>query len=437
MLVDLYRRIVVEGTLASSDLHLTSRKRKRGIYTASVVLWLMILQRLHPRGTLSTAVSQLACGRAGLLLADCKRVRENRISTATGAYCRARMRFPKSMAEHVTGDIVERLREQLAAPWPGLDAPVFVLDGSSLRLRHSRELLKAFPAGANQHGPGHWPILLVVVLHEVQTGLAQRPCWGPMYGPRAVSEQALAEEAMKQLPPGAAVIADRNFGIFSIAWAARQQSHPVVVRLTAARACRLMGGPIAKAGQWAVTWKPTRWDQARQYGWPEEAGLDGRLVAARVGRGKSKQWLYLFTTLPLPAEQIVAMYGERWNVETDLRALKQTVRLSEIQANSVDMMEKELLLAVSAYNLVRAVMCLAARQARIEPRQLSFTRVLDLVNWSWPHLLEASARGRHDQEFNRILTAATACKLPQRKKHRSYPRATWNHGESFPKRKSK
>ena len=63
-----------------------------------------------------------------------------------------------------------------------------------------------------------------------------------------------------------------------------------------------------------MTWKPTRWDQARQYGWPEEAGLDGRLVAARVGRGKSRQWLYLFTTLPLPAEQIVALYGERWNV---------------------------------------------------------------------------------------------------------------------------
>ena len=51
------------------------------------------------------------------------------------------------------------------------------------------------------------------------------------------------------------------------------------------------------------------------------------MLAARVGRGKSNQWLYLFTTLALPFEEIVALYGRRWSVETDLRSLKRTMQL--------------------------------------------------------------------------------------------------------------
>ena len=41
--------------------------------------------------------------------------------------------------------------------------------------------------------------------------------------------------------------------------------------------------------------------------------------------------------------EVVALYGRRWLIETDLRSLKQTVHLSRVCAHSVDMMEKELL----------------------------------------------------------------------------------------------
>jgi hypothetical protein len=33
--------------------------------------------------------------------------------------------------------------------------------------------------------------------------------------------------------------------------------------------------------------------------------------------GKSKQWSYLFTALGLPTEEIVRLYGWRWNLETN------------------------------------------------------------------------------------------------------------------------
>jgi putative transposase len=342
--------------------------------------------------------------------------------------------MPKLWARQVSESILERLRAELSEAWPGLERPIFLLDGSTLELEHCRELLRAYPAGTNGHSQGHWPVLQIVVLHEAGSGLAQAPCWGPMYGPRAVSEQALAEAAMEQLPSGAVVMADCNFGIFSTAYSAQQQEHPVVLRLTQVRARKLAGQATAQAGEQAVEWKPSRQDKPKQTPWPADASLTGRLIAARVGRGKSKQWLYLFTTLTLPWQEIVELYRHRWTIETDLRSLKRTVRLQHIAARSEEMMEKELLIAVSAYNLVRAVICLAARRAKLHPRQLSFSFVLTLVDCSWPRLTGARTKAEHDREFERVLDLAVGYLLPKRRKHRSYPRAVWGHGGRFPRR---
>ena len=95
------------------------------------------------------------------------------------------------------------------------------------------------------------------------------------------------------------------------------------------------------------------------------------------------------------------------------------------------MMEKEILMAVSAYNLVRAVMCLAARRNRIDPRQLSFTHVLNVVDAAWTKLIAAPNKQHHDQEFLRVLDLAAQCTLPKRTKRRSYPRRLWRRPLGF------
>jgi transposase len=85
--------------------------------------------------------------------------------------------------------------------------------------------------------------------------------------------------------------------------------------------------------------------------------------------------LYLFTTLQLPVEQIIELYGRRWNIETDLRSLKKEVRLRELRSKSPQMIAKEVIACVMAYNLIRTVQLAAAELVGIEPRQLSFSRV--------------------------------------------------------------
>jgi DDE family transposase len=425
-LLKLYEQTVGAGVVQYLEKQSGGRP-KRGVYSAAVVLWLMMMQRLQGRGTLASAVQMLLEGAAGPLLHRCRRVRRKRISSRTGGYCQARQKLPKLLCKQVSQELVERLRTVLNSAQPEGSANVFVLDGSSLELEHSRSLVRLYPPARNQHGQSHWPVLRVVVLHDVETGLAQQPCWGPMYGPEAVGEQELAQQAMDLLPPRSVVVGDRNFGIFSIAYAAQQRGLQVLLRLTDVRARKLVG-PLSEPGDHRLSWKASRWDGGKHRPLPAEAALEGRLIAARVGRGKSKQWLYLFTTLDLPIEEILQLYGRRWNIETDLRSLKRTVRLHHISAKSPDMMEKELLLAVSAYNLVRAVMCMAARRSRIDPRQLSFSHVLTVVDHAWPKLIGAPTRQQHDKEFFRVLDMAAQCTLPKRSKHRSYPRLQWRRG---------
>jgi hypothetical protein len=232
-------------------------KIRRSIYTAQVVIWLMILQRLQPRGTLATGVEALLAGAADLLLSRCGRAQQKRISRRTGGYSHARQRLPKLLCRQVATELVTRLREILD---PGASRSSYVLDGSSLELEASPSLRKAYPPAENQHGRAHWPVLRIVLLHELETGLAEEPRWGPMYGAEAVSEQGLAHQAMDALAPDSIVVGDRNFGVFSVAWGAHQRGLAVVTRLTGERVRKLAGGPIGEQGEQLVRWTASRFD---------------------------------------------------------------------------------------------------------------------------------------------------------------------------------
>lgn len=229
--------------------------RDQGLYVPELVIWLMMRQHLCGQGTLSEAVAEVVRGQPKCLLPDHKRVLEQRVSSNTGAYSGARRKLLVAIVERVAQRIFEQTL--LASTDVGFAGQLYLLDGTGLLLQHPPELVKAFPPATNQRGVAHWPVMRVVVAHSLASGAAVQPGWGPMFGKKAVSEQGLAEQLMKRLPPHSTVIADRNSGVFSIAFAAHQLGHAVVVRMTKARAQRLLGGSLPKRKtDRAVEWKP-------------------------------------------------------------------------------------------------------------------------------------------------------------------------------------
>ena len=210
----------------------------------------------------------------------------------------------------------------------------------------------------------------------------------------------------------------------------------MVLRLTKARAQKILAGELTEGLDRKLTWQASRWDRESHPQLPASAVVEGRLLVLR-NPSKTDDWLYLFTTLELPPQEILDVYKLRWNIETDLRSLKRTVGLHQLTSKSLDMVEKELLLAIAAYNLVRGVMCIASRRANLTPRQLSFSFVQTVVEAALPGLDQAANDAEYQQKLERMLRFAAYGKLPNRSRRRSYPRAVWGRGGKFPAQKRK
>jgi len=402
-----------------------------------VVIWLMIFQRLDANGTLSAAVRHLLTGPARVLVRESDGCSAHVLSANTSAYSQARSKLPLAVAEQVSQLLFESLQVQPTI-LPGLDRPVFLLDGSTILLAHSPELMKTYPPQRNQHGSSHWPTIRVLVAHDVVSGLAASPCWGPVRGPGAVSEQGMAKDIMGRLPADCGVMGDRNFGVFSMAWHTTQGRHPCLFRLTEARAAKLNGGLIAPSVKMdrEVRWSPSREDLRSNPEIPPTASVIGRLLAFRVCDANGKpQKLYFFTTFQLPAQEITRVYGYRWNIETDLRSLKREVRLHMLDVRSPDMAAKELVLSVAAYNLTRAAMNTAGQALGLDPRLFSFSRAQDTLNAYLPLFASAANHQQRQQLMDEMLRVFSQSKLPRPRKRSPYPREIWPRPCSFPKRK--
>lgn len=407
-------------------------------------MWLMVLQRLHGGASLETAVLELLWGlSAEFWPQPCKRVRQWREqhtppSSNTGAYNQARQALPVFVVERSCDRLFTELMARTGRSAPD-DAPAFFLDGSAMRMPHAPKLCELYPPGSNQHGENHWPVLRVLVAHDLRTGLAMRPVWGAMYGAHAVSEQGLLEQAMERLPAGATVMGDANFGVFSVAWTATQQKHPVLLRLTLDRARRVAGEPPGDGIDREVVWKPSAWDRRMHPGLPADACVQGRLMVRKVqpNNGAQPFLLALFTSLPLRQEKAFEVYGQRWAIETDLRTLKSTLHLDQLTCATPDMVSREIDLAIAAYNLVRSMIALAAKQSGIPPRGYSFTRVRRIVETFTPVLAAAPDEQTAKRIFDQMMKYVHQAKLPNRKRKRpSYPRAIWQRRRSFPHRKN-
>jgi hypothetical protein len=135
--------------------------------------------------------------------------------------------------------------------------------------------------------------------------------------------------------------------------------------------------------------------------------------------GRRTQTLTVVTTLTdadeCTKEEIAKLYGFRWNVELDIRSIKQSLNLGHVRCKSPEMVRREFWTTFLAYNLIRTTAAAAAVLFEKQPRQLSFTGACQYVLSSWMLLSSDLIRGEAiDDHCLTLLEQIADCEVANR-----------------------
>lgn len=411
---------VLAGWLALSPKHFYQRA-----FTPLITLWYLIFQRLGPNHHLSQVLEDAGEGGADRLSPPGKRLSRQLRSEATASYSDARQRLPLEVCQRTLRYIADQTRKAFQIP-EKLGLRLGFMDGTTCRFRPFGDIPEQFPPHrpGNCKKPAYWCLARVVgvlcwatgvVMHSTMSGLKTSE--------QTLSAQLFSEGSWK----GWLLAGDRNFGVYSVARALLAAQAQALLRLTEVRARKLArsAGLKLKTGLDApIHWVPTSHDQC-----PDDltrTPVPGRLLAVDVTpRGFRSFTLYLFTTLidPLqyPASELAQIYGLRWNIELCFRYIKAQMDLGFLECHSADLVRKEWLAGLIAYNLIRWTMGAAAALAKVPVHRLSFSRARELV-LGW--LTRSPLHRRNSRSWKRLLTRIAKAQLPKRRKARpAEPRA--------------
>jgi len=82
-----------------------------------------------------------------------------------------------------------------------------------------------------------------------------------------------------------------------------------------------------------------------------------------------------------PKAELAELYRGRWQIETNLKHLKQTMGMDVLRCKTVDGVKKELLAYAIVYNLVRLHMLKAAQRQGVSPDRISFIDAMDVLRY--------------------------------------------------------
>ena len=411
---------VIQSPEISAQFDPQMRTNTRMVYTKGVTLWMLILQRLGNGLSLEDTVSHII-NHDRDLLPENKRVRDGTLSENSSGYYQAKKNLSIESIHEFSSAVCDYLG-RTSEPVFGSQR-VFIIDGTTITLEPTPQLKRAFPPAPNQHGESVWPVAMLMVANEMQSGCALLPQIDPMYGPQRSSEAEQARRIARRLPANSVVMADAGFGIFSVGYHSTQAGHDILFRLTKSRFQALRKqGRLLEEGRfhksYSLTWRPSAKDRKSNPDLPDDAEIEVAVHQVELDNGT---YLYVVTTLEIDATSAVELYSRRYDVEFDIRDLKVTMDAENILAQSVEMVKKELFTSVVAYNLIAQFRRQAARLARVKPRRLSFKGVWLSFR---DHLLlkEPETLSEWQDLYAGALISAGNRKLPNRSEPRSYPR---------------
>lgn len=391
----------IEGALQLAGVATIRRRR----LPAEQVIWLVIGMALYRNLPIEQVVDDL-----GLALPD-----EKQTLVAKSAITQARQRLKEEPLEYLFATTAAEWATRSADGdrWRGL--ALYGMDGTTLRVADSPENRSAF-GGQNSHrGPSGYPQVRVVAVMALRSHLLSAFRFAD-YG---TGETTLAREIFHEIPERSLTIVDRNFLVAKdlMWWESSGERH----WLTRAK----------KNTNYAVVQKLGRNDQlvvieVKQDGLPRQ-WLMRAINYQRKGYAPSTLLTSLLDAEQYPANELIALYHERWECELAYDELKTHMldRQETIRSRTVQGVHQELWGIAIAYNLVRVEMERAAKELDVPPTRISFVAALHIYREEMRWIVAAARRmttGTIPKTLSRMRQHMKRLVLPERRQ-RSYPRA--------------
>ena len=253
------------------------------------------------------------------------------------------------------------------------------LDGSTLDIADTPANEEAFGRPSASRGSSAYPQIRFVSLAEngphVLFGTRMAGC--------GTSELALAMDVLPSLKPGMLCLADRNFFGFAFWNRARQTGADLLWRIKGN--ARLPRETMLADGSYLSRIYAGERDRRHKTN-----GVMVRVIDYRLEGVVDAEPLYrLVTTLldpATPAEELAALYHERWEIETAFDELKTHLRGARIvlRSKTPDLVRQEFLGLMMAHFAVRSLIHDAALRADKDPDRLSFLHAVRVIRRKLP-----------------------------------------------------
>jgi len=316
------------------------------------------------------------------------------VSTNTSSYCAARLRLPLQLIQKLMQRTAELAESKVPADWLWQGRRIVLLDGLVVDAPDTPENQEIYPQPSSQKPGLGFPQIRLTAAIGLATGVVLDVKYGPVEG-KKTGESTQFRQMVRTFRPGDIIVADSNFESYRDLATMKQKGVDMVCDKNGTRRSPFTGECRSIEETIKRLYKP-KFDKSRlrRREWqslPEY--LDVRIIRYKVG-GRKKEVTIVTTLLDketYSAEDIAQLYGYRWNCELDIRSIKAVMGMAELSCHTPPMLERELLVYLLAYNLIRVAMSDAAQIAKLTPRQLSFKSAKD----AWLNLAVQSKQDRY------------------------------------------
>jgi hypothetical protein len=266
---------------------------------------------------------------------------------------------------------------------------VVSLDGSTLDVADTQDNQRAFGRPGVSRGQSAYPKLRFVSLLECGTHVL----FGTRMGGFATGETTLAREVIAQLRAGMLCLADREFFGFALWEQARTTGAALLWRVK--KNLRLACTQRLADGSYL-----SRIDLSGKHRAGAKGSLTVRVIEYTLEGVPGAEPVYrLVTTLldpdQAPAEELAALYTQRWEIETALDELKTHLRGRQIvlRSKTPELVRQEFYGLLLAHFAIRGLMHEAALKGQVDPDRLSFTHTVRVIRRKLPRFVAIPPSG--------------------------------------------